>query len=306
MKPELSIVIPVFNADKVLDELCQKIKEALGSISYEIFLVNDGSKDNSWEKIVELNLKNNRIKGINLSRNFGQHNAIFCGLNYATGEFVLTMDDDLQHPPDEIPKLLNEIKSSDADLVYGIPLEKMHSKFRNTTSKIVQESAQYFDHSDVGKGSSFRIIKRELVRNLILKFNGSYVFIDEIVHWFGPKISFVNVEHHKSTKEKSTYSKAKLFRLYRDIVVNYSAFPLKLMINIGFFFSIVFAGVGFYFLIKKLFFNVAVEGFSALIISILFSSSLIMMSLGMVGKYIFNMYQQMNGKPLYRVKNLVN
>jgi glycosyltransferase involved in cell wall biosynthesis len=301
----ISVVIPVYNGTNTITELVNRIVKVLKEESFEIILVDDGSNDNSWNNISTLNQHDpNRIRGIKLARNFGQHSALMSGLSYCKGELIITMDDDLQHPPEEIPKLLLQQKEDESALVYGISKTKKNSSIRKAGSYFVRRSSKYFADNSAGEGSAFRLLSKELADKIVKGHQGGYVFIDEIIHWYTSQISFVEVEHHCSKKKQSSYSIFKLIGLYLDIFINYSAYPLKFMIYGGMLFSTLSFLLGIRFIIRRIIMDVPI-GFTAIIVSILFSSSLIMFGLGIIGKYLFNIYQQQNGKPLYSIQKVI-
>ena len=304
---DISIVIPVYNSSESLLELQDRIATTMASVgkSYELILVDDGSRDRSWQKLKEVKeIGGDTIVAIRLEKNVGQHNAILCGFGFSRGKLIISMDDDLQHPPEEIPKLLAQYDKSQPDVVYGIYKVRKHGRVRSAGSYVVKKSAKYFADYKGGVGSSFRLFNRSIVD----KIKGrpqSFVFIDEIIHWYTGDIDTVEVEHHPRKIGKSSYSLFKLLRLYINILINYTAWPLKLMIYGGMLASFVSFLVGVLFIIKKIFFNADVEGFTALIVAITFSSSLILMSLGIIGKYLYKIYQQQNGKPPYAVNKVL-
>ncbi len=196
---KISIVIPVYNASSLLNELQQKIDLVFKEIAipYQLVFVDDCSKDDSWQIIKEIKSKfPEKITAIRLAKNFGQHNAIACGFHYCTGDFVITMDDDLQHPPEEIPKLIKCATESGADVVYGISEKYKRSLLRNTTSTVFKATTRYTS-SSTGNGSPFRIIKKSIVKKIITH-NQQFVFIDELISWYTSNITFVIVNHNES------------------------------------------------------------------------------------------------------------
>ena len=302
---DISIVIPVFNSQDALSVLLEKIKTTLHSkYTYEIILVDDGSTDNSWNVITKLKQSTPELKGIKLSRNYGQHNAIMCGFANAIGNFIITMDDDLQHPPEEIIKLINTQTETNADLVYGLPINRKHSPVKKAGSYFVRKSSKYFADNPNGEGSSFRMIDAKTIKNIVNNHSNNYVFIDEVVHWYTSKIALVDVEHHERKHGKTGYSLIKLIKLYLDIFINYSANPLRIMIYGGLISSLVTFGFGIRFIIRKVS-EGAPLGYTSVIVSILFSTSIIMLCLGIIGKYIFNLYNQQKNKPLYRIDKTI-
>ena len=173
---ELSIVIPVYNSATILNELVERITKAVNQ-THEIILVDDGSKDNSWNTIVKLKENYPTIKGIQLNKNYGQHNALLCGITSAIGNNIITMDDDLQHPPEEIPKLISKHEETGAQIIYGIPHNKKHDKIRKAGSYFVRKSSKYFANNPNGEGSSFRLINTEIINHIKLHHSNNYIFI---------------------------------------------------------------------------------------------------------------------------------
>ncbi|MFT6982581.1 MAG: undecaprenyl-phosphate 4-deoxy-4-formamido-L-arabinose transferase [Crocinitomicaceae bacterium] len=304
---DISIVIPVYNSSASLQELQKRISAAMEVVgkSYELILVDDGSRDGSWKELKKVKeVGGNTVTAVRLEKNVGQHNAILCGFGLSRGNVIITMDDDLQHPPEEIAKLLSQYEESQPDVVYGIYKVKEHGRMRSAGSFIVQKSSKYFADYKGGVGSSFRLFNREIV-DKIKGHPQSFVFIDEIIHWYTGDIDTVEVEHHPRKEGKSSYTLFKLTRLYFNILINYTAWPLKFMIYGGMLASLFSFFIGVFYIVKKVFYNVDVEGFTALIVAITFSSSLILMSLGIIGQYLYKIYQQQNGKPPYSINKVL-
>lgn len=298
-----SIVVPVYNSAESLHELCLRIDKALYDCDYEIILVDDGSKDESWELISQLqSLSNGKISGIRFSRNYGQHSALLCGFSFCTGDFVITMDDDLQHPPEEIPKLIRRQEETNADVVYGIYISKQHSTARNAGSFYVRKSAEVTGEN-TGYGSSFRLIKKFIVDKIAANQASSFHYLDELFYWYTTTFARVDVEHHPRKFGESGYSFGKLLKMYGDVVFTYSSFPLRLMTYAGFIFSVfTFAGAGF-FAVRKFFFK-GHFGFSALMVTVLFTASILMFCMGIIGQYLFKIYQSQHSKPLYSIREI--
>lgn len=303
----VSIVIPVYNSSESLLELQERIHATMTGTgkSYELILVDDGSKDTSWKVLNEVKaIGGDNVIAIRLEKNVGQHNAIICGFNFSRGELIITMDDDLQHPPEEIPKLIAQYEKTKPEVVYGIYKTRKHGRMRSAGSYLVQKSAKYFSEHKGDIGSSFRLFTRYLV-DKVKSHPQNFVFIDEIIHWYTGDIDIVQVDHHSRKQGKSTYTIFKLTKLYFSILINFTAWPLRIMTFGGLFASLISFAVGLLYIIKKVFFNVDVEGFTALIVAITFSSSLILMSLGIIGQYLYKIYQHQNGKPPYAVNKVV-
>ncbi len=298
--PELSIVIPVFNSESSLEDLCTGIEKHVTGISFEIILVDDGSKDASWKKIEELKQKfGSKLVGVRLSKNFGQHNAIVCGFSFARGSCVLTMDDDLQHPPSEIPKLIEKFKSSDADVVYGIYEVKQHSTLRNAGGSFARKSSKVVV-GNFGTGSSFRLMKRSIADHVAYHKNHAHIFIDEILHWYTSRFEQVQVEHHERKIGTSGYTFRRLCGIYFDTIINYTAVPLRIMIWLGLFSSLFTFALGIRFVYRKFMYDVE-PGFTAQIVTILFTASLLMFCMGIIGQYLYKIYNLQSRRPSYSI-----
>lgn len=306
-KDLLSIVIPVYNSEELLDELFNSIHSTLeGKQAFEVVFVDDGSKDKSWDKIVRLKANfPDQVRGIQLSRNFGQHNALVCGFSFAEGELVLTMDDDLQHPPAEIPKLLKTYYEKKADVIYGIyNANKQHSAARNAGSLFVQRSSKVVG-GNPGVGSSFRLMKKTFADKIVYHKNQSHVFIDEILHWYTARFASVEVEHHPRKAGKSGYTMYRLIMMYFDILVNYTAIPLKMMTWIGLLSSFATFGIGVRFIIRKFTHPHVQLGFTAQIVTILFSTSLLMFCMGIIGQYMYKIYHLQSRRPSWSIAEVL-
>jgi glycosyltransferase involved in cell wall biosynthesis len=300
-----SVVVPVFNSEPSLAELFAALRSVFDSLqeTYEVIFVEDYSQDNSWEVIRTLKEQHpSIITAVRLSRNFGQHNATFCGLGFARGEFIITIDDDLQTPPAEITKLIAEYNRSGADLVYGFYGHKNHSHVRNFGSRSLKTSARVL-HDSPGEGSSFRLLKTDLAKK-ILHHQQNFIFLDEMLLWYTGDIAFTEVQHLPRKYKQSGYSFAKLFKLFANLVLYYTMVPLKILVYGGFIISLITFVFGLYFIIKKMVYNVPL-GFTSLIVTILFSTSIILFSLGVLGEYLSRIYQVQNRKPTYSIKKIL-
>lgn len=303
--PVYSIVVPVFNSAKTLKELFQRITEVMKPIgeNYEVVFVDDHSADRSWEVLKLLKEEYpETITAIRLAKNFGQHNAVFCGFEHSAGQVIITLDDDLQIPPEEIPKLIEQYRKTEADLVYGYFGRKKHSLLRNFGSYFIKKSSRILLHSP-GEGSSFRLITRDLAQQ-ILKHNQHFIYIDELLLWYTGNIDFVEVKHLKRAIHRSGYSTWKLMKLSFNIIIYYTAVPLRIMTYGGFLLSILSFILGIRFIINKLIHDVPL-GYTSLIVAILFSTSIIMLCLGMIGEYLTRIYQVQNKKPPYSIHKIL-
>lgn len=300
---DLSIVIPVYNSSEGLQELYNRVSKVLAfiDITYEIILIDDCSPDKSFEKMKELNKNDNKVKIIQLMRNFGQHTAIICGLNYSSGEFVITMDDDLQNPPEEIPNLLNEIKKG-FDCVIGKPVDKKHAKYRNAGSYIIGKSYEkIFAKPPHIKMSSFRVLSRPLV-NSIISYKTEHPMIDALILKNTNNISNIEVEHDYRKYGISNYSLKKSYKLAMDLLVNYSTIPLQFISLIGFIFSGVGALIVIYVLLGKAMGWINAVGWSSIIALICIFSGLILISFGIVGEYLIRIIGQVSYSQQYAIR----
>ncbi len=303
--PEYSIVIPVYNSEDSIEELFLRTKAVFEKLhkTYEVIFVEDGSDDNSWKIINQLKQKfPELIIAIRLSKNFGQHNASFCGMNYSKGKFIITIDDDLQIPPEEIKKLIKNYNENPSDLVYGFYTKKQHSFYRNIGSKSLKKTAKKL-YKSPGEGSSFRLMTNELAQNLITHHH-NFIFIDELLLWYTDKISFVEVTHLKRKYNKSGYNSKKLMKLVSNLIIYYTSLPLKFMVYAGLVLSIITFFIAIIFIIKKIFYDVPL-GYTSIIVTILFSTSIILFSLGVIGEYLRRMYLIQNKKPPYTIKEIL-
>ncbi len=303
---EVSIVIPVYNSSQTIAELFTRIDSffAGNGKKYELILVDDGSMDSSWREIEKLKKENpEKIIAIKFVKNFGQQNALLCGFNYCSGGVVITMDDDLQHPPEEMEKLLSKYNDTDSDIIYGVPKNKQHSVIRNLGSDFVSKTSEY-SSTNTTKGSSFRLIKREIIEEIKNKHHYNFLFLDAAINQFTGRIDYIFVEHHARKAGKSGYTLKKLISLYFNILVNYSAAPLRVMTYGGLFASIISFLIGTHFIYKKIIHNVPL-GYTSLIVSILFSTGLILFCLGIIGQYLYKLFQLQNQKPPYFIKHIL-
>jgi undecaprenyl-phosphate 4-deoxy-4-formamido-L-arabinose transferase len=299
-----SIVVPVFNSEASLPELHSRLSEVMQATGqeYELIFVDDGSRDQSWETLRSIKAADPvHVTAIRLAKNFGQHSATFCGFNFAKGEWVITIDDDLQIPPEEIPKLIRKMEETDAELVYGIYERKKHSLVRNLGSAYFKKMSSLMGRS--GDGSSFRLISGNIIRSILIHYQ-NFVFIDEILHWYTDFIAMEKVEHQPRKYKRSGYSTRKIWGMLANIMIYYTTVPLKLMVYGGVISSAFFFVLSLIFAVKKVFYDVPL-GYTSLIVAILFSTSLILLSLGILGEYLSRIYMVQNKKPLYSVKKVL-
>ena len=304
--PDYSIVVPVYNSSESLEELFQRIDKTMKGLekSFEVIFVDDDSADGSWNKLEGLSKANPvNVTAVRLARNFGQHNATICGIAQASGKYIITIDDDLQNPPEEIAKLISTMENTETDLVYGVYSKKQHSMVRNLGSAAIKASSQHI-YRNKGYGSSFRLMKSSLGKSL-LNHQLNFIFVDELFHWYTSHIDFVFVEHHKRPYQNSTYTSHSLFSLFSNLVIYYTAIPLRIMVYSGFISAFLSFIIGVMFIYRKIVHDVPI-GFTALIVAVSFSTSIILLSLGIIGEYLSRIYSVQNRKPPYSIKTLMN
>lgn len=300
----ISVVVPVYRSQETLRQLTSQIHDALDAkgITHEIILVEDCGGDGSWDVIAELaSQPNARITGIRLGRNFGQDNAVLCGMRAARGRFIVTMDDDLQNPPSEIPKLIEAQRATGADVVYGRFAKKRQAWWRNLASRII---VWIYGVSFGTRGaiSSFRILDRGLVQRLI-EHHQRFLLLDGVIHWHTQYVERVLVEHHPRAHGETNYSLPKLMRLAISILFNYTTFPLLGVVVLGVGASFLSVLLGLAFLIQRLLGEVP-EGFTAVIVTVFFASSAILLVIGIVAEYLRRMYALQNALPQFSVRTV--
>jgi len=302
----ISVVSPVYKADKIIDELVNRTSEEVSKLTenYEIILVEDCGGDRSWEKIEENCAKNKNVKGIKLSRNFGQHYAITAGLREAKGDFIVIMDCDLQDDPMHIRKLLEE-SDKGYDVVFTKRIGRKHSFFKLITAKIYNSLFKIFSDKnyDVDVGSMTLISRR--VKDEFVKLKDQDRLYIQLIKWIGYKSTYVSVEHRDRYEGSSTYSVSKLFITAIQGWTSYSDKLLRLSIYSGLMISIATLLVGIYILISY-FLKSFQPGWPSLIVAILFSTGLILMSIGITGIYIGKIFEQTKDRPLYIVDKKIN
>jgi undecaprenyl-phosphate 4-deoxy-4-formamido-L-arabinose transferase len=302
---ELSVVIPVYNSAATLHELMDRLVEVIDPLvqRYEIILVDDGSKDNSWEVMRSLQQAYDKLIAVQLMRNYGQHNTLMCGLSMAKGEFVVTMDDDLQNPPEELPKMLGHIKQAGLDLVYGCPDTRSHAGWRNLGSTIVWQFYRKVFRSPITP-TPFRVMRHQLVRS-VLFYDLNFTYLDGLLAWCTDRIGAVQVEHHARKQGRSGYSISKLLGLALNLYTNFSLIPLQVVSTVGFLTAATGFLVGLYYLAQFLLTNIVVPGFASTIIAILILGGVQLLALGVMGEYLGRLHLNVNRKPQYVIRQVL-
>lgn len=299
----LSAVVPVFNSAESLPELLGRLHAVLGAtgLEYEIILVNDGSRDDSWARIAELSRECPRTHGINLMRNYGQHNAVLCGIRKARFDAVVTLDDDLQHPPEEIPALLAAL-SPDVDVVYGTPEKEQHGFLRDLASQITKIALQSAMGAETArKVSAFRAF-RTRVRESFADYRGTFVSIDVLVTWGTVRFGSVPVRHDARPRGVSNYTFRMLVLHALNMMTGFSVLPLQIASMVGFAFTLFGLGILAYVLGRFLILGGSVPGFPFLASIIAIFSGAQLFSLGIIGEYLSRMHFRLMDRPAYAVR----
>jgi len=299
----VSIVIPVFNAELTIADLCSDIVAEIATVTsdYEIILVEDSSNDRSWQIIQAVAKSNRRIHGLELGRNFGQHNALLCGIRAARNDIIVTLDDDLQHPASQIPVLLNEL-SKGYDVVYGTPRAEQHGVLRNIASQMTKLALQGTMGVEAARNvSAFRAFNTAL-RDAFADFRSPSVSIDVLLTWATTKYSSVKVKHLPRTVGESNYTLRKLVSHAFDLITGFSALPLKMASIAGF--ILTFFGVSVLaFVVIRFFVNGEnVPGFAFLASIIAIFSGAQMFALGIFGEYLARIHFRTLNRPPYYVR----
>jgi glycosyltransferase involved in cell wall biosynthesis len=302
--PELSLVIPVYNGSRTIGPLVEQTVKIFGSTSFEVVLVNDGSEDDSELVCAELAKKfPQSVTFVHLSRNFGEHSAVLAGFTQARGRYVAVLDDDGQNPPEEVVRMLDELKRKNYDVVYGHYIEKKHSRFRNLGSRFNDRIATLMLHKPKDLYlSSFKVMNRFLV-NEIIKYRGPYPYTDGLIYRVTRNIGQIPVEHRASQSGSSRYTLRRLVRLWLNMFLNFSIKPLRISVYVGLLASCLSVIALVAILIDKLWItkNVTV-GIPTVLGSVVFFSGIQLMILGLVGEYLGRLYLDQTGTPQYVVR----
>jgi undecaprenyl-phosphate 4-deoxy-4-formamido-L-arabinose transferase len=301
--PGISVVIPVFNSAESLRPLLERLVPALTALAdaYEVLLVDDASRDGSWNVVEDLAAANPNVRGIRMMRNYGQHNALLCGIRTAQHGIVVTMDDDLQHPPEEIPKLL-ALLSAECDVVYGTPRAETHGFWRDLASKMTKLALQSAMGAETArKVSAFRAF-RTPIREAFADYRSPHVSIDILLTWATTRFRSVEVTHDERKLGKSNYNFSKLLTHALNMVTGFSTLPLQLASWIGFAFTLFGLVVLVYVLVRYALDGSVVSGFPFLASVIALFSGAQLFALGIIGEYLARMHFRMMARPTYAVR----
>jgi glycosyltransferase involved in cell wall biosynthesis len=300
-----SVVIPVYNGELTIPSLVQRLGQILPTLadSYEVILVNDGSRDGSWDVIMDLAKRYPWVLGIDLMRNAGQENATLCGIRAASCEVIVTMDDDLQHLPEEMPKLLEKLNEG-YDVVYGVAHKRQQPWWKNLFSILVKRATAYFMGLHVVRDiSAYKAFRADL-RKAFDSYHSPDVMVDVLLSWGTSRFSSVTVEEAPRTMGRSNYSLSRLVKVAFLVLTSYTTLPLRLASILGFIFFIFGFFVLLYVLVTYLALG-SIPGFSfqASIISIF--SGVQLFALGIIGEYLARMFDRSMARPPYVIREMM-
>ena len=294
-----SVVIPVYNSAETLTPLAERLARVLPQVAenFEVILVNDGSPDESWQVIIRLCQQYTWLRGINLMRNYGQHNATLCGVREAQYEIIITMDDDLQHPPEEIPRLLAKLTEG-YDVVYGVPQKRPHSWWRNWfsvfTKRVLAQVMGIKTIRDIGAFRAFRAY----LRAAFADYRNPNVILDVLLSWGTARFATVTVNEKPREVGQSNYDFLKLFRVTMIVLTGFSTVPLRLASMLGFGFTL-FGIVVFLYVFIVTMLQGSIPGFPFLASIISLFSGMQLFALGIIGEYLARIFDRSMDRPAY-------
>ncbi len=302
--PTISVVVPVYNSEASLPGLVERLEPVLraNSARFELILVNDGSRDGSWKVVEELVARHGWIRGIDMLRNYGQHNALLCGIRAARHELVVTMDDDLQHPPEELPKLLARL-GPDCDVVYGPPEKEQHGFLRDLASQMTKLALQKSMGAETARAVSALRVFRTGLREAFSDFKSQQVSIDVLLTWGTTRFAAVRVRHDERRFGQSNYTYKKLVAHALNMITGFSTLPLQLASWIGFLFTLFGLCVLAFVLASYFRHGSPVAGFPFLASIIAIFSGAQLFALGIIGEYLARMHFRMMDRPSYAVRD---
>ena len=299
----ISVVTPVYNGEASVAELCRRVGEVLPHIAtrYEVILVNDGSRDRSWEVISELSSKSSFVRGLNLMRNYGQHNALLCGIREAKYEVIVTLDDDLQQPPEEIPRVLARLEEG-FDVVYGVPKVEQSGLMRALASRLTRLALRAAVDRKVAKNvSAFRVFRTQL-RDAFAGYQTPFVSIDVLLTWATSRFGAVTVDFQPRRAGSSNYSFVRLVRHALDVMTGFSTLPLQVASIVGF--ACTLFGIAiFVYVVSRYWLEGSIPGFPFLASIIAIFSGAQLFALGVIGEYLARIHFRTMNRPVYIVRS---
>ena len=299
------MVVPAYKSARSLPDLVRRLEPVLqvSASEYELILVDDGSSDGTWDVIEELAEGHNWVHGVRLMRNYGQHNALLCGIRRARYELTITLDDDLQHPPEEIPKVLKEL-GPELDVVYGTPAVEQHGLWRDIATQVTKFALQSAMGAKIArKASAFRVFRTQL-RDAFATYDAPYVSVDVLLTWATTRFAAIKVRQEPRTIGVSNYTFRKLVVHALNMLTGFSSWPLRLASLIGFFFTLVGTAALFYVVGRFLITGGSVPGFPFLASMIAIFSGAQLFALGIMGEYLGRMHARSMQQPTYTVREI--
>jgi glycosyltransferase involved in cell wall biosynthesis len=303
----LSVVVPVYNSAGTIGTLAERLTAVLDGVAdaWEVVLVNDGSDDGSWSGIVELSLRDPRFRGLNLMRNYGQHNALLAGIRAARQPTIVTLDDDLQNPPEEIPRLLAKLGEG-YDVVYGSADEPGFGVWRNLATRVTKLALRSAIGSDIaGKVSAYRAFRTDL-RDAFADYAGAYVSIDALLAWGTTKFAAVPVAHDPRAEGQSSYTFWRLATHALNVLTGFSTRPLRIASLVGLAFTLIGAALLVLVVVRYFAEDNVVPGFPFLASMIAIFSGVQLLTLGIIGEYLARMHVRVMDRPAYAVREEVD
>ncbi|MDX2139000.1 MAG: glycosyltransferase family 2 protein [Chloroflexota bacterium] len=304
MIPSLSIVVPVYNSNDGLRELIAELEPVLPTLAerYEVILVDDASRDHSWRVIQDLSRQHGWVRGIQMMRNYGQHNALLCGIRAASGDVIVTMDDDLEHPPDQLALLLDKLAEG-YDVVYGAPQAEQHGIWRDMASQVTKLLLQQSMGIETARSiSAFRAFHTQL-REAFANYRSPYVSIDVLLTWATTRFATVRVRHDSRRYGASNYTFRKLVRHTINMVTGFSVLPLRFASVLGLIMTAFGLIVLVYVVGRALVEGIVVPGFAFLASIVAIFSGAQMLVFGIMGEYLSVMHFRSMERPVYTVRN---
>lgn len=305
-KKIISIVVPVYKSQECVEALVNRVDECVNEVDYQLILVNDCSTDNSWEEIKKSAQSNEKIIAINLRKNSGQDNAIMAGFSRASGDYVVVMDDDLQHDPADIRKLVQELEKGDFDVCFAKFPKKNHKFWKNLGSWFNGKMAEIILNKPREIYlSPFKVIRKEVVDEIV-KYKGPYPYVDGILFSITQNMSQVDAEHHSRSAGQSNYTLLRSIAVWLKLMTSFSVFPLRIATFIGMLASILGFLLATFYFAKYFIVGETIEGWTSLMVVMLILSGTILIAIGAIGEYVGRSYIQLNRRPQYCIKEVLN
>jgi glycosyltransferase involved in cell wall biosynthesis len=300
--PDVSIVIPCYRSEQTLPQLTERIQETMraAGVSFELVLVEDGSPDGTWNAIQELAGQHPFVRGIRLMRNYGQHNALLCGIRAARGGIIVTLDDDLQNPPEEMPRLLSKLGEG-YDVVYGTPQREAHGILRDFASQLTKFVLQNSMGAATARNVSAYRAFRARLRDAFAEYRGSFVSIDVLLTWGGARFTAIPVKNDPRTIGVSNYTLYKLISHALNMMTGFGTAPLQLASLLGFLFTLVGGATFLYVIGRYMVSGSPVQGFPFLASAIAIFSGVQLFALGIMGEYLARIHARTMDRPSFAV-----